>query len=364
MSVDFDSGVTLADRFRAHAGDHDHLNAHAMRGMADDWEAGGPVRAVCAGYEDAPRGSVLQLRLLAGVFRLVLTDRAPALRPYYPCLGGTAPARSVWPVMRQVIADHIPELRQALTVPPQTNEVGRSAALLAGIFDLVAATGRRRIRLLEVGASGGLNLLLDRYTYTGDEGSGQRWSWGSEDSPVRLENAITGDIRPADFMIISRRGCDPDPVDVSTADGRLLLTSFVWPFQLDRHARLAAALQVAQQDPPVVDRATAAGWLPEQFGWIEDDLAGDPIGEELIIVWQSVTRLYWPATEIEAVDRALAAAGRRLPIGHVAMEYSGVESKPTVTTGLWLPGAPVRHRTIGTAHDHGVPVRVALSDWT
>ena len=52
-----------------------------MRAMADDWEAGGPVAAVCAGYEDAPRGSAMPLRLLAGVFRLVLTDRAPELVP-------------------------------------------------------------------------------------------------------------------------------------------------------------------------------------------------------------------------------------------------------------------------------------------
>jgi hypothetical protein len=352
MTVDFDAGPTLADRFRAHAGDHEHFNAYAMRGMADDWEAGGPVRQVCAGYEDSPRGSVIQLRLLAGVFRLVLTGRAPSLLPFYACLGGTAAPRELWPVMRQVIADHLPDLRQALTIPPQTNEVGRSAALLAGLFDLVAATGLRRIRLLEVGASGGLNLLLDRFAFTGeDTRTGQTWSWGSDSSPVRLDDAISGPLAPTDFMIISRRGCDPDPVDVTTADGRLLLTSFVWPFQLDRHARLAAALELAQQDPPVVDRATASRWLP---GQLEQDG-----GEEMTVVWQSVTRLYWPAEETAAVDRTLTAVGRHRPLGHVAMEYAGVGTKPSVTTSLWLPGGSVRQRNLGSAHDHGIPVRAA-----
>ena len=62
-----------------------------MRGMADDWEAGGPVRRICAGWEDAPHGSAIQLRLLAGLFRIVLTGRAPELVPYYPCLGGDEP---------------------------------------------------------------------------------------------------------------------------------------------------------------------------------------------------------------------------------------------------------------------------------
>jgi hypothetical protein len=64
-------------------------------------------------------------------------------------------------VMRNVIDAYAAELHDALAVTPQTNEVGRSAPLLAGLFDLVAACGLRRIRLLEVGASAGLNLLLD-----------------------------------------------------------------------------------------------------------------------------------------------------------------------------------------------------------
>jgi hypothetical protein len=129
----WDSGDTLADRFRAHAGDTEHLYGYAMRGMADDWEAGGPTRLVCRGYEAAPHGAVIQLRLLAGVFRLVLTGRTPELGPYYPCLGGTDPASQAWPVMREVIAAHIAEMHEALTVAPQTNEVGRAAALLAGL---------------------------------------------------------------------------------------------------------------------------------------------------------------------------------------------------------------------------------------
>ena len=100
----WDAGETLAERFRAHARDAEHLYGYAIRGMADDWDAGGPVRELCRGYEHAPRGAVVHLRLLAGVFRLVLTGRAPELVRFYPCLGGTAPASQVWPVMRDVSA--------------------------------------------------------------------------------------------------------------------------------------------------------------------------------------------------------------------------------------------------------------------
>lgn len=52
----FDSGNTLAERFRSHAGHDRTLYGFAMRGMADDWEAGGVVREICAGWEDAPPG--------------------------------------------------------------------------------------------------------------------------------------------------------------------------------------------------------------------------------------------------------------------------------------------------------------------
>ena len=89
MMLAWDRGDTLADRFRSHAGAASHLYGHARRGMADDWEAGGPVRTVFAGYEQAPYGSALPLRLLAGVFRLVLTGQARELEPFYPALVAT-----------------------------------------------------------------------------------------------------------------------------------------------------------------------------------------------------------------------------------------------------------------------------------
>jgi hypothetical protein len=188
-SSHWDVGETLADRFRAHARNAEHLYGYATRGMAEDWEAGGPVREVCRGFENAPRGSVLHLRLLACVFRLLLTAQAPELVRFYPCLGGTAPASQAWPVMRQVIGAHLEEMHAALAVPPQTNEVGRSAALLAGLFDLVAVSGVRRIRLLELGASAGLNLLLDYYAFRGTS-----WHFGSSNSKLQFVRPIEGPV--------------------------------------------------------------------------------------------------------------------------------------------------------------------------
>lgn len=348
--TDFDQGETLADRFRAHASDNTHLYAYAMRGMADDWDSGGTVRALCAGWEDSPSGSVVQLRVLAGVFRHVLTGQAPELEPYYACLGGHAPPEQAWPVMREVIGAHEDELRVGLDVAPQTNEIGRSAALLAGLFDLVAETGVTKVRLLEVGASAGLNLLVDHFGF-----SGAGWRHGPDDAPVQLVGAIEGPVRPVPFSVVAARGCDVAPVDPTTVEGQLLLTSFVWPFDLHRHARLAAVLPLAVQHPPVVDRASAGDWLSEQ-------LAVPRADDELTVVWQSITRMYWPASEIDRVGAVLAESGAHQQLAHVAMEYrlGGVPGKPEVTTTLWRPesGTAVRTSVLGTAHDHGIPVRL------
>jgi len=351
----FDSGRTLAERFRTHAGTRTHLYGYAMRGMADDWEAGGPVRLVCAGYEDAPVGSSLQLRLLAGVFRLVLTGRAPELVPFYPVLGGTEPPADAWPVMSSVIAAHVDELHADLEVAPQTNEVGRCAALLAGLLDLVGVSGCDRVLLLELGASAGLNLLLDQYGY-----SGPNWTWGSATSPVQLSDAITGQVSAHPFSVIGRRGCDLHPVDATSEGGRLLLTSFVWPFDLVRHQRLRAALEVASTSPVVVDRAPAGDWLGGQLARADREHGG---GQALTVVWHSITQLYWPQEEIDRVHDVLEQHGKHSRVAEVGMEFdvhAAEDAKPQVSTDLWDPGAkqPHRRRVLGTAHDHGPPVRL------
>lgn len=348
--VGFDRGQTLAERFRTHAGAQTTLYGHVLRAMADDLEAGGPTATVVQGYRDAPVGAVIQLRLLAGIFRLVLTGRAPQLRPYYPCLGGRAPAAEAWPVMRAVIAEHTEELHDALAIAPQTNEVGRSVALLLGLWDLAAATGWGRIRLLELGASAGLNLLLPRFRV-----EGEGWSWGPAGSPVRLTDVVEGTPAAAAVEIVSARGCDLDPVDATSAEGRLRLTSFVWPFDVHRHERLAGALQIAGEHPPVVDRAPASTWLAEQ-------LAGAGPAATLTVVWHSVTQLYWPAAELAAVEDILVDHGRRWPLGEVGMEYEPAGragERPWLWTRSWAgSGADPVRRRLGTAHDHGIPVRL------
>ena len=177
---------------------------------------------------------MLPLRLMGGVHRLVLTGEAPALARFYPSVGGNAdpeaPGRRSGTCSREA-RDRI---RDEIEAPVQTNEVARCAGLLGGFLTVAGRTGLP-LRVLEIGASAGLNLNWDRYRYE----SGGR-SWGPSSSPVRFSGFVEqGDLPfDVDATVIERRGCDLSPLDPSSEHDRLALRSLVWPDQVERFRML------------------------------------------------------------------------------------------------------------------------------
>jgi hypothetical protein len=141
--------------------------------------------------------------------------------------------------------------------PVQTNEVARAAALVGG-FLYVVERSQLPLRLLELGASAGLNLRWDHFRYVANH----RRAWGPPRSSVRFEGVFKGDVplRGA-CEVVERSGCDPYPIDPTTRDGELRLKSFVWSDQLDRLERLNAAIAISRRVPATVDAADAADWL-------------------------------------------------------------------------------------------------------
>ncbi|CCH79458.1 hypothetical protein BN12_440002 [Nostocoides japonicum T1-X7] len=192
------SSPTLAEQFRGHFADSGTLYEVLLDRLADDLDAGGLTATICAGWERAAPTEVVQLRLLAAIFRVVLRGDAPQLVRFYPCLGGTAPPRDAWETFEPVVADHAGELRAALEVAPQTNEVGRSAPLVVALFEAVRRTGLHRVRLLELGASAGLNLNVDRYRL-----AGPGWASGPEDSVLEIDTRCAG-VRPSAIDVVER----------------------------------------------------------------------------------------------------------------------------------------------------------------
>jgi hypothetical protein len=213
------------------------LYAGLLEHAAEDLEAGGPTAEALAGHLEHPPADLLSLRLLGGVHALVLSRLAPELAMYYPSVGGTADAGPdsglAWPSYRRVLSSHAAALRPWLDRAPQTNEIGRGVALVGALCHLVAAADLP-VRLVEVGASAGLNLRADRFHITGAGAS-----YGDPESPVRLLDAWRGTPPPtAAPRLILRTGGDLCPVDASTTDGRLVLTAYVWADQIQRLDRL------------------------------------------------------------------------------------------------------------------------------
>jgi hypothetical protein len=356
----------LSDQFRQqarHSLPGSPLYERLLTAMAEDLDRGGPTAAVVAGHQDDPPGTVLPLRLLGAVHRLVLAGALPGLAPYYPSVGGTEPVAGAWAALSAGLAGDPGRVRELLGRPVQTNETGR-ATLLYGALLVVAARTGLPVRLLELGSSAGLNLLVDRYRYdvaVPGQGTARTVSLGDPASPLRFVQPWLG-VPAADLAtrlsIADRRGCDPNPVDPSDPEGRLTLTSFVWPDDTVRLGRLRAALAVAAADPPPVDRSGAADWLAAQLRRLRSGA--------VTVVWHSVMWQYVDGAERRLVLELLAeAAGRATsaaPLAYVTFEprqapprWSGVFE---LRLSLWPRGGA--DWVLATAAGHGVPVRWSL----
>jgi hypothetical protein len=321
------------------------LYAELLARAACDLEAGGVFAELVEGFAGHPVLLVLPLRVMAAVHRLVLGGSAPELAAYYPSAGGRFEAEGAWRALVDVARAHAPAIRARLGSNVQTNEVRRCAVLLGGFLRVAAETGWP-LRVREIGASAGLCLLFDRWRY---ELGPHRW--GDPAAPLRLRAEWEGaapDLA-APLRVASRAGCDVDPIDVTRAEDRLRLESFVWPDQLERLARLRAALAAAAADPPRLERARAGEWAPRE-------LAARPAGEATVLV-QSCVFWYLPEAERDALLRDVRAAGERAsperPLAWLRLEGATPEAAE-LRLWSWPPG---RDRLLGRSHHHGSWVR-------
>jgi hypothetical protein len=322
--------------------DGSHFYGTLVERLAEDVEQGGPCWPVLRAHADHSLDEVPGVRLLGGVHRLVLQGRAPALARHYESVGGDGDAEAAWPLLRDVVARHASELAAWVDHVPQTNEVSRSMALVGGWLVVAAETGKP-LRLLEPGASAGLNLRCDRYWYeSGGDGYGDR------DSPVRFVDRWSPRVPPLATRceIAQRRGCDRFPLDSGREDDRLTLLAYVWPDQRERFELLRAALDVARAFPVEIDKADG----PE---WLEAQLATLPAGHATLVFHSYFWQYLNPADATRA-RRTIEDAGDRAeehaPLAWLALEEAGgdyAHSELRLTT--W-PGG--EERLLATCHVH------------
>jgi hypothetical protein len=160
-------------------------------------------------------------------------------------LGG--PVES-WPAFRSFVLDRWDELAATMRERrTQTNEARRCAAFLP-----VLAALPQPLALLEVGASAGLCLYPDRWSYAySTPETVHRVGRGPE-----LRCATTGPVPlPQELpRVVWRAGLDLNPLDVTDDDDVRWLESLIWPEQTDRFEILREAVAIAQSEPPRIDR--------------------------------------------------------------------------------------------------------------
>ncbi|MBG6213702.1 hypothetical protein RCH23_001414 [Cryobacterium sp. CAN_C3] len=222
-----------------------------------------------------------------------------------------------------------------LTHATQTNEPGRCAVLLPALAALAGP-----LALIEVGASAGLCLHPDRYSYRyrfadsdSDSGSGSGSGGGDErmlhpvdgPSPVLLDCVVSGPVPLPERMpdIVWRAGIDLNPLDVHSDADVAWLEALIWPEHDDRRSRLRAAVAVARQHPVEIVR----GDLNDE---IEALVARAP-AEATVVVFHTAVLAYLNETD----RNRFAGQMTRLPVRWLSNEgYSvvpGVAERLTAT---------------------------------
>ncbi|QUQ69046.1 hypothetical protein JJ691_68000 [Kutzneria sp. CA-103260] len=332
------------------------LTHAVISAAADDLDAGGVTSRAMAGSERDRPGTVPGLRFAAALHHLVLDGRAPALAKHYPSVGGEPNLDTLWPDAEATVREHEAEVRQLVRANAvQTNEVGRSGPLYGGLLVASERVGGLPVRLLEVGASGGLNLRPHKVAYRLADGI----VLGDPDSELQLDPEWTG-LPPADLSrplaLHSRAGCDVDPVDVTTTAGQLHLSSFVWADMVARMERLRAAMRLAVADPIQVERAGGADWLERQLAELPDGV--------LTVVWHSVMWQYASPNERERGRAALAEAAARAtgnaPLALLVYEPRRARRHFELLLKLWPAGLSLR---LGQGMGHGLPFTWEEQPW-
>ena len=295
------------------------LMAKLMAGLAEALASGDPVADRVLNWSGDPTSmaDAVPLRLAAGLHALVLTGTDPTLAAAYadPLADPTEAALAA-------ISRHPDVLLDWLASPPQTNEVRRSAVLIAAAHWLTARFGLPLV-LSELGASAGLNLLWDNYAL---RIGGQ--TLGPADPTLTLSPDWTGPLPPHSApTILDRRGVDLNPLDPVT--DRLRLLAYLWADQSDRIARTGAALDLPTRLRPPVDRADAATWLETRLA--------TPMPGALHLVFHTVAWQYFPPATRARALAVMEAAGRQAPVARLGMEADDQTPGAALTLTLW-PG--------------------------
>ncbi|MFH9612890.1 DUF2332 domain-containing protein [Streptomyces pratensis] len=200
----------------------------------------------------------------------------------------------------------------------QTNEVNRCTVLLPAFATLQQQLDDGRpIRIVDVGASAGLTLLWDRYTY---DYNGHRLTLPDSDPDTVLHCEITDTMPPLALdpaRFVRSVGIEPSPVDVTDREATKWLVSLTWPEQTKRMHTLNCALAVAARTPPTILAGTAQDHLADIVDQTPDD-------QHLVLVFSwSIYQIFGSPGGRERLVDTLAELSQRRPLYEISIGHFG-----------------------------------------
>ncbi|BEV00432.1 DUF2332 domain-containing protein [Novosphingobium olei] len=293
------------------------------------------------GWSGDRRSAALPLRLLAGLHNLARRGVVPELSAAFATLD---------PDCEQAVALALATgdamIAPWLMRPTQTNEVARSAATMAALR-VVAGRFRLPIHLHEMGASAGLNLLLDGYAF--DLGGVRA---GDPASPLVIRPRWSGQApRGAQPTIVQACGVDRTPLDFRDPGDCERLFSYVWPDRAERLRRLRLAIQLARHRTVDLQAGSAVEWL-------RDKLAAPRTGGVVQCIVHTMFHQYLgdeDKADVEAIfAEAGAAATEAAPLARISLEWTPSRSVVELVLTTWPTGT---REVLAHAHPYGAWIR-------
>jgi hypothetical protein len=277
--------------------------------------------------------------LFAAVQYLLIGGADEGLAAFYPSLvekpaapGGVGPH-----FRRFVLANEEEIIEIGNSRYTQTNECRRCIALLP----MVMMSPFDSFHLIDVGASAGLNLAIDRYGYR----------YGDRDWNLTSELELTGEWRGRsvpfhEIEVLGRTALDLNPIDPADETARRWLDALIWPEHEERRSRLRSALDLVSK----LDIEAIAGDAVETLPGV---LAALPAGVPVVVMISFTLGQLEPARR-GRLEEIVAAGRSHRPIHRISMEALG----KTDDWAQLVVDDGSGPQTVGQAHPHGEWVEI------
>jgi hypothetical protein len=318
--------------------------ARVIRALARVRETDTATGRRIANWQGLTLKDAMPLRIGGGFHHLVLAGQDDRLARVYS--GQITDQGQIDALVCELVETFDTLLLPWLDGPPQTNEAGRSASIMAGLLWLAQRVAPR-FELFELGASAGVNTMIERYFFRLGE-----TEVGQADSPMRIVPEWRGPgsppVPPEDFEIVSVRGCDVTPIDLSDPESALRLKAYVWPDAPVRMARIDAAIALASAKPPDLIAMDA-----EEF--VMQCLARPQASGTTRTMFHSIMWQYMPAATQDAITEAFERAGSEAtperPLAWVALETDPATFRHELKVRCW-DGGEHKGETVLLSHAH------------